>query len=147
MTKDQALKLALEALQHEEDTGNDDAYKLERDAIKEALAQLEQDGKCKYCTDGCPACDARKLLEQKPVAWGMEQSDGEILDVITPEEHARLEGGYTVPLYRHPQRTWVGLTDEEILDNCESVPDYDIGNHDLIQFARAIEAKLKEKNT
>ena len=46
-----------------------------------------------------------------------------------------------------PQRTWVGLTDEEILDNCESVPDYDIGNHDLIKFARAIEAKLKERNT
>ena len=45
-----------------------------------------------------------------------------------------------------PQRTWQGLTDEEILDKCESVPDYDIGNRDLIQFARAIEAKLKEKN-
>ena len=44
-------------------------------------------------------------------------------------------------------RPWVGLTDEEILDKCESAPDYDIGNHDLIQFARAIEAKLKEKNT
>ena len=29
-------------------------------AIKEALAQeQEQDGECKYCTDGCPACDAR----------------------------------------------------------------------------------------
>jgi hypothetical protein len=46
-----------------------------------------------------------------------------------------------------PQRPWVGLTDAEILVKCESVPDYDIGNHDLIQFARAIEAKLKEKNT
>ena len=45
------------------------------------------------------------------------------------------------------QHHWVGLTDEEILDKCKSVPDYDIGNHDLIQFARAIEAKLKEKNT
>ena len=45
------------------------------------------------------------------------------------------------------KRPWVGLTDEEILVKCESVPDYDIGNHDLIQFARAIEAKLKEKNT
>ena len=32
------------------------------------------------------------------------------------------------------------LTDEEILYMCTSVPDYDIGNHDLIQFARAIEA-------
>ena len=44
------------------------------------------------------------------------------------------------------QRTWVWMTDEEILDNSESVPDYDIGNHDLIKFARAIEAKLKGKN-
>lgn len=47
----------------------------------------------------------------------------------------------------NPKRKWVWLTDEEILEKCESVPDYDIGNHDLIQFARAIEAKLKEKNT
>jgi hypothetical protein len=55
---------------------------------------------------------ARELgLDYEPVAWGMEQPDGEILDVISPEEHARLEGGYTVPLYR--QRTWVGLTKEE----------------------------------
>jgi DNA-directed RNA polymerase subunit RPC12/RpoP len=27
-------------------------------------AQREQDGECKYCTDGCPACDARKLKEK-----------------------------------------------------------------------------------
>jgi hypothetical protein len=38
------------------------------------------------------------------------------------------------------KRKYVGLTDEEILAKCESVPDYDIGNHDLIKFARAIEA-------
>ena len=41
MTKE-ALKLALEALEHEAKIGNDDAYKLERDAIKEALEQPEQ---------------------------------------------------------------------------------------------------------
>ena len=51
------------------------------------------------------------------------------------------------PYHYEPKREWVGLTDEEILVKCESVPDYDIGNHDLIQFAKAIEAKLKEKNT
>ena len=38
--------------------------------------------------------------EQEPVAWGMPRPDGQILDVITPEEHARVEGAYTVPLYR-----------------------------------------------
>lgn len=42
-------------------------------------------------------------------------------------------------------RPWVGLTDEEILKNQDIVPNsYSL---DLIEFARAIEAKLKEKNT
>ena len=72
----------------------------------------------------------------EPVAWGMEQPDGDILDVISPEEHARLEGGYTVPLYR--QRTWVGLTDEDELDWEEG------GN--LKDLVKAIETKLKDKN-
>ena len=36
----------------------------ENKALKEALAQPEQDGECKYCTDGCPACDARKLSKE-----------------------------------------------------------------------------------
>ena len=34
----EALKLALKALEHEAETGNDDAYRRERDAIREALA-------------------------------------------------------------------------------------------------------------
>ena len=25
---------------------------------------FEQDGECKHCTDGCPACDARKLQKE-----------------------------------------------------------------------------------
>jgi len=42
------------------------------------------------------------------------------------------------------QRTWVGLTDEEILKHQDIVPNsYSL---DLIEFAQAIEAKLKEKN-
>ena len=41
-----------------------------------------------------------------------------------------------------PQRTWVGLTDEEIL-KIYSKP----CGSDYIDYARAIEAKLKEKNT
>ena len=118
MTKE-ALKLALEALEHEADKGNDDAYKVERDAIKEALAQPE------------------------PVAWGMEQSDGEILDVITPEEHARLEGGYTIPLYRHPQRTWVGLTFDERIDLAKDV-DWPVGAY--CDYAEKIESALRSKN-
>ena len=40
------------------------------------------------------------------------------------------------------KRPWVGLTDEEILKS-----EWAIGANDvLLNFARAIEAKLKEKN-
>ena len=44
----------------------------------------------------------------------------------------------TEPLLHPPQRTWVGLTDEE-LSQIE-------GTHIGRSFAKAIEAKLKEKN-
>lgn len=37
--KYEALRLALEALEHEAEIGNDDAYRRERDAIREALAE------------------------------------------------------------------------------------------------------------
>jgi hypothetical protein len=33
------------------------------DDVIAALAQT-QDGQCKRCTDGCPACDARKLQKE-----------------------------------------------------------------------------------
>jgi hypothetical protein len=49
-----------------------------------------------------------------------------------------------VPLYEHP-RQWVGLTNEEISELANASPaDYFRPVH---SFARAIEAKLKEKNT
>ena len=50
---------------------------------------------------------------------------------------------------KSPQRPWVGLTSEEIYacdEEC-NIPQYDITNADLQSFAKAIEAKLKEKNT
>jgi hypothetical protein len=53
----------------------------------------------------------------QPVAWGYRvPADGVIIDCITPEEHAREEGEYTVPLYAAPRpRPEVELTDEDIL--------------------------------
>ena len=49
------------------------------------------------------------------------------------------KGSVGVQEARPPQRTWVGLTDDEI-DEC----DWGQSERD---HARAIEAKLKEKNT
>jgi hypothetical protein len=43
------------------------------------------------------------------------------------------------------RKEWVGLTDEEILTFQDKVPN--TYSFDLIEFANAIEAKLKEKNT
>ena len=81
-----------------------DPLRLLVDDVIEALAQ-EQDGECKYCTDGCPACDARKLP---------------------------------------PQRTWVGLTDDEYFEIGQR---HWLPSSKVEQIYYEIEAKLKEKNT
>ena len=53
-----------------------------------------------------------------------------------------------IPLYTTPQRTWVGLTDEEIAEvEDEYIVDYRIPAGSAWNFAKDIEAKLKEKNT
>jgi hypothetical protein len=69
----------------------------------------------------------------EPVAW----YDDKHLDF------SRVQRVGWKPLYTTPQqRTWVGLTDEEI---AEAIPLE--AARPLAKFARAIEAKLKEKNT
>jgi hypothetical protein len=48
-------------------------------------------------------------------------------------------------IINYKKTMWQGLTEEEILKFQDIVPNsYSL---DLIEFARAIEAKLKEKNT
>jgi hypothetical protein len=42
-------------------------------------------------------------MSDQPIAWGIPRPDGTIIDCITPEEHAREPGQYTVPLYAAPQ--------------------------------------------
>ena len=55
--------------------------------------------------------------------------------------HRRVDDDDDIQEYKRP---WVGLTDEEILKFQDIVPNT-LG-YDLIEFAHAIEAKLKEKN-
>ena len=76
----------------------------------------------------------------EPVAWGMLDKDGGIYDSISPEEHDREEGAYTIPLYTHP----ADLTDEEILKMAADrfhYSEYKL----VIEFARAILRKASEK--
>jgi hypothetical protein len=70
---------------------------------------------------------------QEPVAW-MHPSGGVLQKLATGLERST----YTIPLYTTPpKREWVGLTDED------EIPWDGV---DAKSFARAIEAKLKEKN-
>ena len=92
MTKDEALKLALEALCVAVEPKKGKVYAREFEpidcfamheqaitTIKEALAQPEQDGDCKKCKDGCPACDARKLPAQR--TW-VGLTDAEVQNIV-----------------------------------------------------------------
>jgi uncharacterized membrane protein len=122
MTKDEALKLAMDWY----GSGNQDPDEFER-LILSIVAQPEQDGKCKYCTDGCPACDVRKLSEQERFAL--------------KHRIAELEGAV---IGLQAQRTWVGLTGEEIEASKPT------RSNDAVVWELAVEwaeAKLKEKNT
>ena len=76
--------------------------------------------------------------EQEPVAWFSTLPDGRLsIKIVGKPTEGSWEPLYTTP----PQRTWVGLTDAEIGEI------YRIGWANNMELARAIEAKLKEKNS
>jgi hypothetical protein len=81
----------------------------------------------------------------EPVAWGMLDKDGGIYDSISPEEHDREEGAYTIPLYTHP----ADLTDEEIIAEADKQDWLGLKSESEwqpeIDFARAILRKAQEK--
>jgi hypothetical protein len=88
--------------------------------------------------------------EQEPVAWFSILPDGRLsIKIVGKPTEGNWEPLYTTP----PQRTWVGLTDKEIeaIWKVAMFTDYGIGaelsNQPFVHYARAIEAKLKEKNT
>lgn len=81
--------------------------------------------------------------EQEPVAYGVIDEDGQI--DWTCDYPFSDDPGWpdSVPLYTAPlQREWQGLMVKEIYE-CEP----EENRYSLVDFARAIEAKLKEKNT
>jgi len=78
------------------------------------------------------------LDEQEPVAWMYVNEDGECEQI---EYGPVFDDPGVTPLYTSPpKREWVGLTAEEVQEIHLKEPHW--GN-----FACAIEAKLKERNT
>ena len=74
----------------------------------------------------------------QPVAWAMRRPDGLVLDVITPKEHARHAGEYTMPLYASPPAPVPAPLTEEQIDAMWREPMSADWEHR--EFARAIVA-------
>jgi hypothetical protein len=98
---------------------------------------------------------ALKQPEQKPVAWRFKRlvnQDFETDWVLTKYEPPNGVNVVAIePLFtRPPRREWRGLTDEQLLYVYNELPnwgmDMDSLSPKLKQFARAVEAALKERN-
>jgi hypothetical protein len=84
-------------------------------------------------------------IEQEPVAWMDEFGNVFPLGAQRGPKYLNepMKPLYTTP----PQRTWVGLTDEDIWEAyMESPVELDCSTDELYALSRTVEAKLKEKN-
>ena len=132
MTKDEALKLALSAL----------------DEVRQETFRLMRNGETLYAEEKVwsTIISIKEVLAQKqePLAWGV--FEGNLHDMFFTEaeavEMAQLKGNHAEvkPLYTAPQRTWVGLTAKE-------KHEFRYSHMTTADFIEDIEAKLKEKNT
>jgi len=119
MTKDEALRLALDTLKE----------------VREETFRLMRNGEKLYAEDKVwsTIISVQEALETKdePVAWEQFYPD-----MGKPQIAFNAE----VVGYVAPQRTWVGLTDEDIQKLAAE-------QHDWESLYLAVQAKLKEKNT
>ena len=139
MTKDEALKLALSTL----------------DEVRQETFRLIRDGQTLYAEDKVwsTIISIKEVLaqpEQEPVAWQFMK--GSSFRKRRPDDFDDLAYDgfpYWKPLYTTPpQRTWVGLTKEEIaeFDTWHDNREEEIGWVNPSEIVAYIEAKLKQKN-
>ena len=120
MTKDEAMKLALEALKNFEKAGLATLKTIDAiTALKQALEQLEPE----------------------PVAVVSGYFGGKC--VVLPTDPARIFNSGTAFYTHPPKRTWQGLTDNERMELAVKTGAM---SADWLPFMEAVEKKLKEKN-
>ena len=135
MTDKEAMAMALDALE---------TLMIERGSIYEkAIDALKE-------RSADPMHEVQRLgqeIEQEPpkysfkAHWEKDGRIGVVGAVVRPDGGVHLLQDFIDP----PQRTWVGLTDEDIGDAYVAWDDTDGAS--FADFARAIEKLLKEKNT
>ena len=130
----------------------------EGDVVGPCICGSWPGGKCLKC----PRIE--QPAQQEPLVWSDEQLQmlnflygaGEFDGVWFDEKHPTEKTAFWWRKHlrrlfdtRPQAREWVGLTDEEIrmLIPPDNGWKYEIGYGEAIEFARAIEAKLREKNT
>ena len=126
----------------------------DREIMQQALDALKQSStKAPFGADGVVYVEGVKIHEaaitalrerlaqpeQEPVAWMTPDGEGFRIRFSPPVNDVPLgwDALYTSP----PQRTWVGLTIEEIAGCCME------STTTQLSFAKNLEAKLKEHNT
>ena len=113
-----AMRQALEALEYEASRGNDDAYRIQREALRTAIAEADR---------------------KKPVAWATDLHFDADTEIIPAKQKGRLgTDGMPVPLFSGPtaaQRQ--PLTDEQIDAVCAPLGFAQLSPREV---ARAIEA-------
>jgi hypothetical protein len=124
MTRDDIIKMALEALEDAND-----------------VARMEFSDE-NYYSEAINALRQALKTEQEPVAFINVEKQKLEWAKLTSWHTPTIVNLPKIPLYTAPpKKEWVGLTDEEIHD----MNGYEEDRR-MYRFARAIEAKLKEKN-
>ena len=164
MDKDKALHMALEALEQHGTPflHHEDAYSNSLNALRQAIADAEKqepdDLTIAYMAgfyDGKNKDASQPKPEQELVAWrNAAIRVGEDLCSVGPfgyyDMTAKqwLDWALSVVTVHAPppQRTWIGLTDEEITELHHEIKVRLMGTYKTEDIYRAIEAKLREKN-
>ena len=150
MIKDEALRMALEALEADEldmvDDGSGNMVFRKEQAITAIKEHLEEKA-LQALHDENERLGLYKdaYAEQEPMAW---ISTGPARMIHWTSDKPAY-GDDWVPLYTTPpQRTWVGLSDEEIkaFDTWHDNREEEVGWCNPSEIVAYIEAKLKQKN-
>ena len=170
----ETMKLALEALENLQGLCSEEGNFIEQltiwtpeamYALRTAIAEAEKPTATHITWNEAGDRVVNGVAEkQEPVAWRTFDGEGgyDYRTYDTNEDYADEwnernpnHKGWVEPLYTNPpaaQRPWVGLDNSERLNIWEKAMIEDNGknaslqNQPFVHFARAIEAKLKEKN-
>ena len=140
MTDREALKLALEALETELciDWTNNDEFNASAEKMHEAIAAIEE-----------ALAQPVQLVAHREAFWCVDLTCKKCYSADFRFKHKSSVDKKSLTTPAQPEeRPWVGLTDYEIgVCSTEAAMNRSEMVGGAVTFARAIEAKLKEKNT